>query len=358
MPLEHYKIPHTTLQRGDPRNAMKAPSHLGRGVICVAGTALSVICLAAVCRGAQLDEIKGVLRHASRLYIGLTLLFYATSIVGKAYRLRLLLSAARFTLSLGRLVSLILAGQTLNTWFVAHSGELTRAYLLGSRGEIGGATALSTIIVENALDSLFLLLALALLALILPLPAWLHTPSILLGAILVGVLLLLLVAAQRWERVQAWGSALAERLPFASRVMLAALRAIGEGIQALRNRRERARLLLATGAVWLIATLTTWTAMQAVGLSLPWYAPLFLLVVFQIGSVVPASPGKFGVFHYLAVQALALFRVPQEPALGFAIVLHAVAYVLMGLVGALCLWRENQALHRQIAWHDAGEPMP
>lgn len=358
MPLEHYKILYTTLQRGDPRNAMKAPTHLGRGVIFAAGMALSVICLVAVCRGAQLAEIKGVLRHASRLYIGLTLLFYATSIVGKAYRWRLLLPAARSTLSLGRLVSLILAGQTLNTWFVAHSGELTRAYLLGSRSEIGKATALSTIILENALDSLFLLLALALLALILPLPAWLHTTSILLGVILVGVLLLLLVAAQRWERVQAWGAALAVRLPFASHVLLAALRAIGEGIWALRNRRERARLLLATGVVWLVATLTTWAAMQAVSLSLPWYAPLFLLVVFQIGSVVPASPGKFGVFHYLAVQALALFRVPQEPALAFAIMLHTVAYVLMGLAGALCLWRENQALHRQIAWRDSGEPMP
>jgi len=337
---------------------MKAPSHLRRSVIFAAGTALSVICLAAVCRGVHLAEIEAALRHASRFYIGLTLFFYAASIVGKAYRWRLLLPASRAAFPLGRLISLILAGQTLNTWFMAHSGELTRAYLLGSRGEIGKATALSTIIVENALDSLFLLLALALLALILPLPAWLHTPSVLLGAILVGVLLLLLIAAQRWEQVQAWGTNLAARLPFASRAALAALRAIGEGIQALRNRRGRAQLLLATGMVWLLATLTTWAATQAVELPLPWYTPLFLLVIFQIGSVVPASPGKFGVFHYLAVQALTLFRVPQEPALSFAIVLHTIAYVLMGLAGALCLWRENRALRPQAERPDGGEPTP
>ncbi len=356
--LKHYKILRTTLQRASSQTAMKAPTRLGRSVIFAAGMALSVICLVAVCRGAQLAEIADVLRHASRFHIGLTLFFYAVSIGGKAYRWRLLLPASRSALPLGRLASLILAGQTLNTWLMAHSGELTRAYLLGSRSEIGKATALGTIIVENALDSLFLLLALALLALILPLPAWLHTTSVLLAAALAGVLLLLIVAAGQWERVQAWSAALAARSPFGSHAMSAAVRAIGQVIQALRERRGRARLLLATGIVWLLATLTTWAALQAVSLSLPWYAPLFLLVVFQIGSVVPASPGKFGVFHYLAVQALAFFHVPQEPALSFAIVLHSIAYVLMGLAGAFCLWRENQALRQQTEWHDIQEPMP
>ena len=61
----------------------------------------------------------------------------------------------------------------------------------------------------------------------------------------------------------------------------------------------------------------------------------------------PASPGRLGVFHYLAVQSLAIFGVDREMSLAFAIVLHFIAYVLMGLAGALCLWRENLELQRE-----------
>ena len=59
------------------------------------------------------------------------------------------------------------------------------------------------------------------------------------------------------------------------------------------------------------------------------------------GGAVPSAPGRLGVYHYVAVQALAVFGVAQIPALSFAILLHLLVYVLMGACGAFCLWRES-----------------
>ena len=53
----------------------------------------------------------------------------------------------------------------------------------------------------------------------------------------------------------------------------------------------------------------------------------FLLVVVNLGIMLPAAPGYVGTFQLFAVSALAVWGVPREPALAVAIVAHLAQYV-------------------------------
>jgi hypothetical protein len=300
-----------------------------------------------VLRGIDLGQVVDALQAASPLFLALTVVSYGASVWAKAQRWRLLFFPRHTEMPRTRFVSLTLIGAMANIWLFARSGELVRAYLLDEFEDIGKALALGTIVVERSLESVLLLASLVLLAFLTRLPSWLQMTSIALAMAMAGFLLLLVVAAQYPKRLIGWGERLTIRFPWLSRWRLSERATAAAGSLALfRHREVCLRLLGWSTLAWLVAALTNQFSLWTVDIAVPWYAPLFLQVVFYVGAVIPASPGRLGVFHYIAVRSLALFDVTSHRALSFAIVLHLVAYVLVGIAGAICLWRESYALQR------------
>ena len=74
---------------------------------------------------------------------------------------------------------------------------------------------------------------------------------------------------------------------------------------------------------------------------LPFWTSLLLLVVLQIGTAVPSSPGRIGVFQYLVILALSILFVDKGVALGYSIILYLVTYIPIALIGSYCFWREK-----------------
>jgi len=62
--------------------------------------------------------------------------------------------------------------------------------------------------------------------------------------------------------------------------------------------------------------------------------------------VVPSSPGYIGVFEYITVVALSLFGVDKESALGYALVLHALSYLVVAVLGLVAIWIEGYSYSR------------
>ena len=77
------------------------------------------------------------------------------------------------------------------------------------------------------------------------------------------------------------------------------------------------------------------------GLELPWFAPVFVLVVVNFDMVVPSTPEAIGLAHRLFMFALALFDVDGSIAFGFAVVAHGIGFLMVTLVGLVSTWREG-----------------
>ena len=87
-------------------------------------------------------------------------------------------------------------------------------------------------------------------------------------------------------------------------------------------------------------------------MAVPFWASLLLLVVLQIGTSVPSSPGRIGVFQYLVILTLSIFAVDRNLALGYSVILYLAVYAPMLIIGCYCLWREKitwQKLERAAA---------
>jgi len=60
-----------------------------------------------------------------------------------------------------------------------------------------------------------------------------------------------------------------------------------------------------------------------------------------LGMTVPSSPGFIGVFEALARETMVLFGMEPGPALSYALVAHAIVYVVYTLLGLLSMIQQN-----------------
>ncbi|MBI4770270.1 MAG: flippase-like domain-containing protein [Chloroflexi bacterium] len=290
-------------------------------------------------RDVDLRKVTAAFYHVEGGWLALAAVSVVVTLVAKAARWRLLF-ALRRPPSLGLALSAQSLGMLVNAAIPVRLGDLARAYLIGEAEADSKVYALGTIAVEKVTDLFFLALALVLLVSQMALPAWLPVRE---TAVIVAAAVVLVVVVDRQNdlilRSLHWAarfvpSRLGEWLQRQARLGLASL-------QVVRRPRLFVGLLAWSLFIWFLSALTNYLVFLAMGLSPSPWAALLLLVVLQAGVAVPSSPGRLGVFHYLAIISLSLFAVDKEIALGYGVVLHLVVYAPMAVLGAYYLWREK-----------------
>lgn len=249
----------------------------------------------------------------------------------------------------GRLMTVKLIGQAINIFAPFRLGDLVRANLIEGQA---AAYVLGSQIFRMALDLLVLASLVVLLLFQVRLPGWWRGPgeALLVTSALVLLGLVALVAGRKQVgRILGW---LDRRWPFSR-----GKRVLGLGHDFLRSAEPMSRPGLILGLValsvgiWFVYALVNFSLLLAVlgpaggrqGLSGVgmWLASIFLLVVLQLGVAVPSSPGRVGVYHFLAVQSLSIFGVEQGEALTYAVLLHLISVIMPAALGTGLAWREG-----------------
>ena len=141
--------------------------------------------------------------------------------------------------------------------------------------------------------------------------------------------------------------------PFPKQVAGAILRASKtfiSGLHSLRSGSTLGIVALVSATVWVLEATSYLLICRAFGI---WMSPLsqglaatFLLVVVNLGIMVPSAPGYVGTFQFFAVMALGAFGIPKETALAVAIASHLMQFVLVTAIGLFFFVRENLAFWR------------
>ncbi len=321
------------------------------------GTLLSVLFLWLAFRQVRLGEVWNALHRANPWLVGAALgAFLATQGV-KAARWKALFYPEHKERRLGRLMGVIYIGQMVNAAVPARLGEIARAYLLARTESVSGAYALGTIVLEKALDSLMLLLVVLVTSIFMPFPSWVKGSSLVVSGGMV-VLLAVMTALSRWEgRLPGWVTRVVGPQSWLGRLgVMAAVQRAALSLRPLRSLRMNLVLWGWSAGNWALMILTNVLMFWAFGLRLPWTAAPLLLAILNIGIIVPSSPGRIGVFHYLCVLTLGLYGVDPALALACGILLHAVVYVPIFVLGIYYLWRENLSWSRLAELEAAENP--
>ena len=125
--------------------------------------------------------------------------------------------------------------------------------------------------------------------------------------------------------------------------------------------RQPRRMLVALALslpLWLAIGTGIWLTSQAFHITFPFRASFLVTTLLTVGVAVP-TPGAVGGFH-LAYQIAAqvFFGAPADRAVGAAIVLHAISFVPVTLLGIYFMAREGLTLAgaRKMAEDNAPKP--
>jgi len=271
------------------------------------------------------------LKNADYWYLLPAILIVFFSHFLRAFRWRYLLDPVK-RVDTPRLFSALVIGYGANMVMPAHLGEFLRAYVLSEKRKIPMGAVFATIVMERIIDVFSLLVLMFLAILIHPFPEWVVKSGYIMFAAALFLFVLLVLLKRSPEGTDTLLHILLKPVPerIGSRIKRSTERFFS-GIQPLKRRGDYVVVVLLSVCIWVCYGLVFHVCFQAFDFietfRLPWYAGLILLVITTISVVVPSSPGYVGPYHYLCQVSLAMFAVPESPALSYSVVVHGVNFL-------------------------------
>jgi len=314
----------------------------------IVGLILAAILLYLFFRQADLSAVGTHLRHANYGLVALASVLALLSMVQRAWRWHYLMAPLK-RISLGPLLSCTFMGWAVTGLLPGRLGEVARAVLLGRREHVSKTATFATVVLERIFDLLTVLLVLAIYLAFFPLPTRLDSDGRAVIAAMrltgllamVGVVLLVLVIIGAQFRPRRAQSMLHRLLGFFPERFADKLGRFGrnflDGFAGISQPRLLIAIFLNSLAVWGLILLSYYVLFRAFRLDVPFYAVFPLVVILVVGVLVP-TPAAVGSFHKAAQIGLAtLWGVPNDLAISYAIISHAVAFLPVTLVG-IALW--------------------
>jgi uncharacterized protein (TIRG00374 family) len=230
-------------------------------------------------------------------------------------------------------------GLMFNNLLPSRAGEVPRLLALRRATGLSGFEVGMTILVERLLDVFVLALAGVALWPFLPSRPWIHALGLLCAGIVGACALLVTGLATFRRQLSAFFVWLLRRVPVISEERVQSVR---EGVAAgTRILLRPKRLAIAVGLsalLWAVAGLSGWVLFPAFDLHTSGLAPWLLLLANSFALTIPSSSGAIGVYEASIQAALVAYGVSASVALSFALVLHAVNFLPIIVVGGLASW--------------------
>jgi hypothetical protein len=298
--------------------------------------------LAFFLRNADMAGVWTETRRADPVLLVLALAATFATYVLRAFRWQYLLAPigpTRFSTAFRTTV----IGFAASSILPARAGEVIRPYLLARRERLSATAAFATVILERLLDLVTVLLLFALFVFMGAAGIVTTDPSqlarvkfggVVAAAGALGALAVLFVLAGHPERIGRLILNIERVLP--ASIAHAAARLVqtfAQGLAVMRQPGRLASALILSFPLWLSIAAGAWWASLAFDITFP-FAGSFLVVTLLVVGVAVPTPGAIGGYHaayQIAVQTF--FAAPTDRAVGAAIVLHAISFLPVTLLG-------------------------
>jgi uncharacterized protein (TIRG00374 family) len=236
----------------------------------------------------------------------------------------------------------------------ARAGEVLRPYLLARRESLSATAAFATIILERLLDLATVLLLFAAFVFTVQPGVISSGPTELAdvkfwGAVSAAAALfglgVLFTLAGHPERLGRAALKIERVLPQAlARKVAEFVETFAQGLAVMRRPGRLLVALAQSFPLWLAIAAGIWLTSRAFHITFPFSASFLVTTLLVVGVAVP-TPGAVGGFHAAYLFAVTtFFGVPNDRAVGAAVVLHAISFVPVTIVGVTLLAGEGLTL--------------
>jgi uncharacterized protein (TIRG00374 family) len=237
----------------------------------------------------------------------------------------------------------------------ARAGDLLRPYLLARQEGLSVPATFATIVMERVLDLIAVLMLLAWYVWFLSdestLPARLRGPievsSAVAGLAAIAMMVVMWVLASHPERIGALVAAAGRVLPRRMGARLGSLATtFSSGFAVAREPRALIAAILWSFPLWIALSTEVWLVTRAFDIPLPYAGSFLVQAVLVIGVAVP-TPGAVGSFHEAyRIAVTSFFGARNDAAVAAAIVVHAVSFLPVVIVGAIFMAQDGLSVSR------------
>jgi uncharacterized protein (TIRG00374 family) len=314
------------------------------------GVGVSALCVWLSMKDVHFSEVLRALKGANALGFGVVMLVTLGGFWLRAVRWRYFIDAGR-PIHVGSLFSATMIGFMANNVLPFRLGEFVRPWALARREHLSKTTLLATVVVERAVDMLTLLGIFGVSIVVHPIAENSEAGRLVeWGArVLIGLCVALTAFVIAAERNRALAQAAVQRitspLPGEARARVGhMLEQFLEGLGLFRDLGKLSIVFALSFAMFLCFALALGVSLWSLGIDLPWYAGLIMLVITSIGIMVPAAPGYIGTLNIACTAGLALFGVGKTQSVPFSWFYFFSQWLPITAVGLVFLNREGLSL--------------
>lgn len=291
-------------------------------------------------RGIHWQEVWHTLSHANPGLIALSCLFATFSLLLRALRWRVLLSAGA-PISVGTAFWATAAGYFGNNFLPARAGEVVRTLMISAASGLSKTFVLTTALSERLCDAISLVLISSVVLLTLPTkPGWFAhaaTPFAILGLVGVSGIAIL-------PKLEGLCEKLLSVLPVPAGLrakLLGIIEQVMVGMRSFHHAKRLAIFIGFTAVIWFSDAFGTVLGMRALGLPATLPIALLLTTGLALGSALPSTPGYVGIYQFVAVSVLTPFGFSKTDAIAYILLSQAVQYALITFWGAWGMLRSR-----------------
>ncbi|MEM4648249.1 MAG: lysylphosphatidylglycerol synthase transmembrane domain-containing protein [Candidatus Pacearchaeota archaeon] len=309
-----------------------------------ASICVGVVLLIAVLRWVGLKAILKVMNQLNPVWLAPAIALNLTVPVFRAERWKLLLNPLD-SISLRRLIPIVILGSVANMIMPARTGEFLRVFLIRGEGNVRFTSGLSSIFVERVLDVLALLgLSVAAMAAArVNMPAMFLNALKLVAALFMALIVLILFMAKRKSLVFAAFRVVKKVFPkriqdrLTGQVELAV-----KGVEALNEEPKTIFLVsLLTVAIWAAPAASTILLFKAFSVEMSMSTVTLGYALHSLSFAIPAPPGYAGTFEIYWALIYSNLGMGFEEALAMGLAVHTVSFFTTTALGSIALLTIN-----------------
>ena len=291
-------------------------------------------------RGIEWSKVWSILSHAELKYILIWFGISTVSLVLRALRWRVLLTAEG-PVEVATAFWATAAGYFGNNFLPFRAGEVVRSLMISARTGMSKSFVLTTALSERIFDAITLVGVAAILLLTLPQkPGWFSnaaTPFSVIG--LGGVLAIIFLP----KLEPLWASIL-RKMPIPAGItekLIGIMEKVLAGIRALHDAKRLFIFIAFTIVIWSCDSVTTMVGMWALGMNISLPLAFLLITGLAMGSALPSTPGYVGIYQFVAVSVLVPFGFSRTDAIAYILLYQALQFVNFAFWGMLALARNK-----------------
>ncbi len=325
------------------------------------GSLIAVALLFYCVKDIKIEDMKSLSERINYFYLILASICSFSFILTKGYRWKLMVSQQK-SMKAWRALTLYSAGQILNIIMPMLTGQVGRMFLFSKNEGLKKSFIFSTIVLEILFDSLSLILFLLLTSIAFAFPEKYRFVSYIIASItFVLIVILYMILLFQGNLENKMQSKLKPRWPSFYIGLKKFIRSFVKGINLLKSSQHFFGSLGYSVASWVSHTLVVYFLLKSFGFELPFAAAASIMILSTLALMIPITPGNAGTFEVAVSSSLIAFSVGfvgdvgyvgRSDAVLFALVLHVIDIIPIGILGYSYLHMEKVSIREIKAEHE------